>query len=440
MDKKICGTLIAALFIFSALTPLIAASKSGEIRTEPKYPWVIIAYVSLDNIQFGTFPSDLWGITEYILRIASLVVPESPPCILLYDGMTDGDSKIYSMGEKKVIDDEGAVIPQSNEVNYGDPDTMANFVIWAAREYPAQHYLLMMCHNYGWEGFNTDESSPGAPGGNGMDIITEVECRYALQKIDEAGVHIDVLFMDACEFTMLENLYQIAPYVDYIVGFEDLMTFDGMIPQILIPYLKISANPNISPEEVAIALTKSFPPITLMTLFSEFSSIYPGALMAELFGAIGGHISMPCCFAIKTSEIEAIAAATDLLAATLRYDIGLLSTARDAREGVRVFPIFPWIVDLCDFAERLYHGTDDEVVKSRCLNLMDAINSAIIEESKLLIDRGAHGISINFPNSKSEYSRSMQNYFDPSCTYYELEFAKDTQWDEFVAAYTEAVA
>ena len=215
------------------------------------------------------------------------------------------------------------------------------------------------------------------------------------------------------------------------------MTFDGMIPQILIPYIMMSANPTLSPKDASISLVKSFPPLTLMTLFSEVSSIYPGSLMAELFGAVGGHMSMPCCFAIETSKIDAVVGATDLLAITLKGEKELMNLAHDAIG--RTFPIFPWIVDLYDLSEQLSRMTDNEIVKSRCLDLMYAITSAVAGESKLLMDRGAHGISINFPD-KGEYPRAMQNCFDPNCPYYELEFAKDTQWDEFIAAYIEAAA
>jgi hypothetical protein len=116
----------------------------------------------------------------------------------------------------------------------------------------------------------------------------------------------------------------------------------------------------------------------------------------------------------------------------------LAPVIQSAREGTKEYSLFPWYIDLYVFAERLCKITDDEMLKSKCQDVMNAVDKAVIATRKLPFD-SYRGILIQFPLTAREYASEMCNEFDPTTTYWDIEFAKDTQWDEFLQAYFEKV-
>jgi hypothetical protein len=454
MEKKIKKliTVVVILIILAALAiAFYSYIKEKEIKEEkkkvekpipakpkPKYNWTVMVYTDMDNVQFGIFPTSLWGITWPVFESASYLMPSNIPVIVLFDGMTDGDSRLLSLSERKVLDDKGAVIPESREVNYGDPQTMTNFINWVTNEYPARQYLFVVCHHYGWEGYNPDESSPGALN---MDMMTLPETKDALEN---AGIHMDVLWIEACSATQLENLYQYQPYFSYIVANEDAIDFMEMLLRPFVVLNQLAQNPEMTPKQVAVALTENYPLFTPTLLTNQFSALTYNLLptapssrtpLYRVFPFALRNIWTPTQFTIDCEGIDKVKTAVDRLASFMKDNIKDFSgEIKSARRSVREYSLMPWYVDLYGFAERLYKNTDNERLKSLCQNVMDAVDGAVVAERKLSFDN-YRGFLIQFPLTEKEYEREMYNEFDPTNTYWDLEFAKDTQWDEFLAVY-----
>ena len=86
------------------------------------------------------------------------------------------------------------------EVAMSSPETLADFISWAASNYPARRYALLIAdHGYGWQGLTMDMTSLG-------DFMTVKELKSVLEK---SPVRFDLLALDACLMQMLEVVYEL---------------------------------------------------------------------------------------------------------------------------------------------------------------------------------------------------------------------------------------
>jgi len=403
----------------------------------PRGSWTVILYFGVDNYQFGTFPTDLWGLTDNIVAGASSLARPDSPILLLYDGAKVGDSRIFELSTKGVIDDRGAVIPASGEVNYGEADVMSKFIIWAARMYPADHYLLGLCHHYGWQGYNTDESSPGPMG---MDIITLPEHAAAMRKVREAGIKIDVIWFEACSITMIETLYQYAGDADYVVGNEDTIDFYEEILRVPGMMAWMRKYPGASPEELARELVDQVPMITPSLITNQFLPLQYVSARKTPGGKASldrlGSVWLPTQFAFEGAKVPAAARAVDRLSEVLLDDLDRRRPALGrARARAKEYTLCPWYVDLYDLCRLLAEETDDPEVRAACQEVMAAVEGSVFARKTMRVDKRHHGVLILFPLTPEEWEAERTNRFDPENRYLDLAFARDTGWDELLEAY-----
>ncbi len=132
------------------------------------------------------------------------------------------------------------------EVDMSDPETLKSFITWAAANYPADHYALMLAdHGYGWQGMMIDETSDG-------DFMT---VKGVVSALHGSGVHFDLLALNACVMQMIEVMYELRnASIDIVVGSENLGTtwdFTGIIQT-------ITSDPSITAEELGIEMNDSY--------------------------------------------------------------------------------------------------------------------------------------------------------------------------------------
>jgi hypothetical protein len=434
MKRRPVFIIFIGLFLFQTSCKFQPAMESGDV---PRGPWTVILYFGVDNYQFGTFPTDLWGLTDNLTAGASSLARPDTPILLLYDGCKKGDSKILELSSRTVIDDRGAVIPGSREVNYGDPGVMAAFIIWAAENYPADHYLLGLCHHYGWQGYNTDENSPGPMG---MDIITMPEHDQAMRRVREAGIKIDVIWFEACSITMIETLYQYGMDADYVVGNQDTIDFYEEILRVPGMMAWMRNHPDASPEELARALVDKVPMITPSLITNQLMPLQYVSARKTPGGKASldrlGSVWLPTQFAFEGSRVPAAARAVDRLAKIMEADLDRLRPAIErSRKKSKEYTLCPWYVDLYDLCRLLHEETDDPEVRAACREVMAAVEASVFAKKTLRMDRKHHGVLILFPLTAGEWEAERTNRFDPENRYADLAFAQDTRWDEFLEAY-----
>ena len=124
------------------------------------------------------------------------------------------------------------------------PDSLANFINWAVKNYPAKKYMLIV-HDHGG-GYSPDgelpEAKSAAPArrsligddGYAGHTFTAKSFRRALT---QANVRFETIFMDACLMNNLEYQFELYDLCDYIIApTYSKPSIDGayrMIPQVL---------------------------------------------------------------------------------------------------------------------------------------------------------------------------------------------------------------
>ena len=129
--------------------------------------------------------------------------------------------------QSPVLDDLGAS-------DSGKPSTISEFVAWAAENYPAEHYALVLWdHGWSWslapyekpyitKGISADYTS-------GNDIsVAEGELEEILDSaVDSLGQPLDLMGFDACTMAGWEIAYATMPYASVLVGSQDYESEDG---------------------------------------------------------------------------------------------------------------------------------------------------------------------------------------------------------------------
>lgn len=106
---------------------------------------------------------------------------------------------------------------QPQQVAMNRPDTLKDFIQWAAREYPAQQYALSLWDHGGGpiHGFGNDRATGGGTAMSLADITS------ALQG---AGVNFELIGFDACLMASLEVATNLAPHSRYLIASEEVTT------------------------------------------------------------------------------------------------------------------------------------------------------------------------------------------------------------------------
>lgn len=186
------------------------------------------------------------------------------------------------------------------ETDCGDPKVLLRFISWVAREFPAEHYALILWnHGGGWEpsemdriakkvkavGYGKAEGSQrshsflgrsmfrstlkeilGRPNVSERAICSDDGTGHSLDTVElgkvlsEAAVilnkPIDLLGMDACLMSNLEVAYQAQPFVNYAVASEESEPNDGWpYDSVLDPLVR---NPEMTPAELACLIVEAY--------------------------------------------------------------------------------------------------------------------------------------------------------------------------------------
>ena len=138
-------------------------------------------------------------------------------------------------------------IQKMGKVNMASEDTLSDFVKYAAKEYPAEKYTLILW-NHGGNiplQYGADDMFPG-------EEITYAELNTALK---EANVHFDTIIFNACLMATLEVAVSVMDYADYMVAAESViwggLDFTNWLAS-------IKKNPDGSPTEHCEVLMKDY--------------------------------------------------------------------------------------------------------------------------------------------------------------------------------------
>ena len=161
------------------------------------------------------------------------------------------DATVASIFENKnvgVTFDQTAVA-DLGEVDMGDPQSLTDFIVWGAQNYPAEHYMVIIgSHGGGWRGIGPDD-------GGGQESMLELpEIDQALGNARTAlGIDkFDIVGFDACLMAVTDVAVTLEPHADYVLFSQEVIPSNGW------EYAKSIASMQANPDWDAFQVGSSF--------------------------------------------------------------------------------------------------------------------------------------------------------------------------------------
>jgi len=391
MKYPVVLSLVLVLIVSSFA---FAGTNSAETKK-----WTFMIFLNADN-DLDTYSDWEIGDVAEMKRIGSsadvnIVVlhdRKSKPAMLLY----------IKKGEVQVLETLG-------KVDMGDYRELAKFGKWAVEKFPAEHYLLdIWNHGDGWQkrkkidqrGISYDYSSG--------HYINTPQLGTAIAEISAAaGKKIDVFGMDACQMQMMEVVYEVKDYTNFVVASEEAEPATGWPYHLVLKPLV--DNPAISAEEFS------------KVIVNAYGAAYPGDMPPVTMSAV------------DCSKIDAVYDKLDVVGKLLAPKVG---EAGFDSSMIKVVKNLAWYddntYDLVHFCQLLTAENIDEKINN-ALSELYAVLAGL--PSKAIIaniwrndfEKNSNGLSIYFP----------QNYTTLTLDYYALKFSKNS-WTTFIKTYLEA--
>ncbi|HEX7555725.1 MAG TPA: clostripain-related cysteine peptidase, partial [Leptolinea sp.] len=300
------------------------------------------------------------------------------------------------------------------EVNMADSKVLVDFVTWAAKAYPADHYILILSdHGTGWPGGWTDGDVESKPkdilidGWNDMLYLNELDDAFAAIK-EKTGIEkFDIIGYDACLMSSLEVLSMTAPYADYAVMSQETEPSMGWAYSAFLK--KLTSNPKIDSGELAKTIVDTY--ISEDTLITDdearakyVSRTYESKGTISASQLANEETKTVTLAAFDLSKIPAVIDSLDKLITPLsKINQKVVAGSRShAKSYENVFgEDYPApYIDLGNFVKLLQKDSTSEAVGTASQAVQAAIKKAVIAEKHGPSQKGSNGISIYFPNSK----------------------------------------
>lgn len=374
-------------------------SVTGDLAVEKK-KWTVLLYSAADNNLEKDLTKDVIemesaGSNKNMNLVVQLDRGENPSeisdgwagCKRFYLNKDDDSSRISSPSLKDM-----------GQVNMSDPKVLADFIEWGIKNYPAEHYMLILSdHGYSWEGALEDASHRG--------WMSVPDMGKAIDKASTAtGEKIDILGFDACLMASTEVAYELKDSVDYIVASQDLEGAEGW------PYT------NIFTGELTKQMQKA-----LNTKFT----LSPELIAKGIVTHSESEPAITTLSALDMSKVKELSVATDEFAkAILETEIPLY----EIKNVVKKVKTFEGFRDHGDFAKKIIESPriTDEKIKETAKNMLEALQQTVMLSHYSDKNSSANGLNLEISRKAATGKGDFNNYHD-------LAFAKDTLWDEAMA-------
>jgi subtilase family serine protease len=285
----------------------------------------------------------------------------------------------------------------NEEVNMGHPNTLYDFITWVKKDYSAQHYCLVLWdHGSGWEGCCKDNTSND-------DKLTLQEIKQAFK---QAGIKFDVLVFDACIMGNIETVYQLNDYTNTVIASEDvgghrMSPYDAILQE-------LTKKPNMGWDELGRIWVDEY--------YKFYKLNYP---------KYDFSVSK-----VDTKHIVLLKDSVDTLAKKLiqywpSYRKEISAARNNAEKYAKSTNHEDEYVDIYDFSQLIKESDVPNDLKNAAGNVIDLINHCVYSKN-ISSHPNSKGLSIYFP------LKGSAKYKDE---YDQLDFAKDTKWDDWLKIY-----
>ena len=357
--------------------------------------WTIMVYMSGDNNLEDYIVKDIeeeLGLAGSDANIRIVALADRGPG---YD-TSRGDwqsTKLYYVTQG-ILADPAHAVADWGERNFGDPQTLIDFVSWTKTNYPADRYALYFWgHGWNWHpGWVMEDDT-------NVDTLDYHEMKAAIPQLG----FIDVVGYDGCNMATMEIYKLWQGKATAVAASEEYVNWKGIEYDAVIAQLR--NNPFMSPDQVAVATAQS--------------AIIQGGERTWSAVAVDARLS-----GLLTATDQFAAALTGGLAANRKkYDRAFGAT--------RTMWQAPMDKDYYDLASEINLAVSDNGIKLKAQAVMSAINSVVLWEGHTNAYADVHGITI--------YHISKAAQKDSNYTYYRstIDLALTTSWDEFLNAYAQ---
>ena len=308
--------------------------------------------------------------TSDLQEMLNADISENVNVVVYTGGCKMWKNNVISSGTNQIwqVKDDGMVCLEKDlgSKSMVDPNTLAGFIKWSAKKFPANRYSLIFWDHGGGSvsGFGYDEKF--ASGGS-MDLA----------EIDDAlkagGVTFDFVGYDACLMATAENALMLTKYADYLIASEE--TEPGVGWYYTNWLTELSKNPSMETIDVAKKIIDDFVDVCAQKCRGQSTTLSVIDL-AELENTVPSKLnafSTDTCELIQNKEYQAVS---------------------DARSSAREFGTSSRIdqVDLVHLAKNM--GTEEGDA------LADALLNAVKYNRTSSNMTNSYGISIYFPFKK----------------------------------------
>lgn len=283
-------------------------------------------------------------------------------------------------------------------VDMGVPETLADFIAWGKRNYPADRYALVIWnHGSGWSRKGGPDSRSVSYDDETGNVIYTWQLRQAL-----ANQHLDIIAFDASLMQMIEVAYEIRDHADFVAGSEESPPGEGY------PYDAVFQGFRNTPDGTTKDLSKGF--VTGMINNPDY---------------VNRKITQSV---LETAKLPAVATAVDGLADQLIQNRATVTSVwQNARGNAQSYSpsatrYYRDLIHLCTFI-----GADTTAaagVRSAANQVVSATGSAIVWNAANENSKNSTGLSID--------TTPGTRFAGLQADYRLMQFGADTRWDDWL--------
>ena len=367
-----------------------ATAPSQEPALSPSAPkkWTVLVYAAADN---NLYPFEL----QNMLDLEKVGSTADFNVVTQFDGCEGAARRLMEKCESPDGGIASPVVKSLGAVNMSSPKTLASFIQWGMKHYPAEHTMLIINdHGGGWEGCVQDRSHGG--------WMTLPDLHKGLDMAQaKTGKKLDVLGFDACLMGMAEVSHELKDNADFMVGSQETegvagWPYSNILTTDLLKHMDaaLTSRLPLEPKDVAIAgVQRSSEHQQDLPTMSAFDLSHEPELTASIQSLAG---------AIKASKLS-----------ESKLNKIVLSTESYAMNGFRD------LYDLCDNIQASKKAEPE--LKAAAKACQDAVGKFVVAEQHGKKHPHSHGVSVETQLGNSGYD--------------ELDFAKDTIWQDAMSKF-----
>ncbi len=271
--------------------------------------------------------------------------------------------------------------------NIGYRKGLSDFIIWGERNYPANHYSLILWNHGGGPiyGYGLDENFGG-------DVLHLEELSGALETAKEkTAIHFDTIGFDACLMSSIEVASSVSPYAHYLIASEEIEPSHGWDYKTLLK--ELYTNPNIDGSAFGKIVSDSY-----LKHSEEFGESHNVTLSVIDLSKI-------------PKVVDELNSFTHNLPETFNDPVNFYALAKSVARsrsfgGNSASQGFSELIDLQD----LFSNIDENIFGST-QSLTKSIEDAVIYKVDGASSKNAYGLSIYFPlKDKDGYNKKFDLY------------------------------